>query len=125
MESQGGVASLTSTEGKRTLRQAIQLQEAWAVGDIAAGGVTGNFNAVHCVTASDCWAVGDDDGGEFVIAHWDGSRWTDFSFNPPGNSRDLNDVFCVSANDCWAVGDRDGNNFVFARWNGAAWSKAH
>ncbi len=123
LQSEGGVASLASANGKRTLRQAIQLQEAWTVGDISAGGVNGDFNAVHCTASNNCWAVGDDDGGEFVIARWDGSSWTDWSFNPPGNSRDLNDVFCVNANDCWAVGDRDGNNFVFARWNGTAWSK--
>jgi hypothetical protein len=33
------------------------------------------LNGVHCVDANDCWAVGNNSAGEFII-HWDGTTWT-------------------------------------------------
>jgi len=33
------------------------------------------LNSVTCVNNTDCWAVGNNSGGETII-HWDGTAWT-------------------------------------------------
>lgn len=76
------------------------------------------LNSVYCVTASDCWAVGNTSSGE-VFAHWNGTTW---SRDPsrPAPAQDLNSVWCTSSNNCWAVGAAR----TFVQWNGTAWSTA-
>jgi hypothetical protein len=58
---------------------------------------------VTCVTAEDCWAVGDTAGSSAkpLIEHYSGTRWV-ISANSGGSQ--LASVTCVSAQDCWAVG---------------------
>jgi hypothetical protein len=74
------------------------------------------LNSVYCITASDCWAVGNTSGGE-VFAHWDGGTWTRDPSRPIP-ARDLNSVWCTATNNCWAVGAAR----TFVQWNGTAWS---
>jgi len=76
--------------------------DGWAVGDTVAGGAAtqrwtffrwdgaawtrfllttpgvnaSNLRSVYCITANDCWAVGDALGGNEIILHWDGTTWT-------------------------------------------------
>jgi len=35
-----------------------------------------NLRSVYCITANDCWVVGDISGGNEIILHWDGTTWT-------------------------------------------------
>jgi len=92
--------------------------------------------AVTCVSASDCWAVGDyftanSEIGNWqtLIEHWDGTSWA--IVTSPNTSTTasniLSGVTCVSASDCWAVGySYDGPNgsyhTLILRWNGFSWA---
>src|SRR5205085_10551419 len=67
---------------------------------------------VTCVSASDCWAVGDYDANDGITntdqalsEHWDGTSWTVVSLPNanPAQSNFLRSVACVSTSDCWAV----------------------
>ncbi len=67
------------------------------------------FSGVACVSASDCWAVGQSYNGtavQTVVEQWDGNAWSIVSSpNAPGAGRSiLYGVTCASASDCWAVG---------------------
>jgi len=77
------------------------------------------FNELHsvtCVSASDCWGVGDTSlGGE--ILHWNGGTWS-LAPQPPG---ELEGVRCTSSANCWAVGTERSLNMAL-HWNGHRWS---
>jgi hypothetical protein len=60
------------------------------------------LNAVTCVTSSDCWAVGSEDGTG-VILQWQGSDWTSVVPTPSAGI-DLVGVSCLGPSYCWAVG---------------------
>jgi len=98
------------------------------------------LNAVTCVSATDCWAVGQTTvftaGGvpasqQPLIADWSSSGW---SFVPsptipatyPWNSVDpdagLSAVSCIGAADCWAVGAVEPSGSLIEHWDGIAWS---
>ncbi len=72
------------------------------------------LNGVTCVSANNCWAVGDsltqdalgDLFDQTLIEHYDGTTWSIVtSPNVSSNQVNiLNDVTCTSATDCWAVG---------------------
>lgn len=96
--------------------------------------------AVRCLTAKNCWAVGDtyhNDVEHNQALHWNGKRWWVVSTPNPGGSKpgllsELTDVTCVSSANCWAVGEY-GNpssgslkllNEVL-HWNGKRWSQVH
>jgi hypothetical protein len=88
--------------------------------------------AVTCVSASDCWAVGNYRTGDgFVvqtlIEHWDGASWAIVTSANNDTTEDnrLYAVTCVSASNCWAVG----SSFRFPttltlieRWDGNSWA---
>jgi hypothetical protein len=94
--------------------------------------------AVRCASASDCWAVGEYQGGPAQLAevlHWNGSKWGTVSVPEPGGTHegqftDLLDVACTSVKDCWAVGKYGARaigsvvsrNFAL-RWTGKKWFK--
>lgn len=74
-------------------------------------GLDGFLNGVTCVSASDCWAVGesetnDGSSASTLVEFWDGSGWSIVeSPNPSGSQLSaLTSVACPSASDCWAVG---------------------
>jgi hypothetical protein len=93
------------------------------------------LDAVTCVSASDCWAVGGFGPGNphTLTEHWDGSKWTivsspDIPVDPTevNNGNFLNGVACLSATDCWAVGYGFTNGItaktLIEHWNGTSWS---
>jgi hypothetical protein len=88
------------------------------------------LNAVTCVSASDCWAVGFSGyQGKTLIERWDGTSWAVIpSPNPSGAySSDLNDVTCASALDCWAVGyyynlSARRTQTLIEHWDGTSWT---
>ena len=70
VSSTGGVPDLTTSNGRRQVREGIQIQEGWAAGQVT--GTTEDMNAVYCISATDCWAVGAN--GEIVQG--DGTNWS-------------------------------------------------
>jgi hypothetical protein len=93
--------------------------------------VWGQLNAIWCLSARDCTAVGDYQGSltQSTLAEtWNGTTWsikaTPNVRGEPGNA--LNAVSCRSARQCLAVGEyttSTGNTGTLAQaWNGRAWS---
>ena len=72
--------------------------------------------AVTCVTATDCWAVGDrfksssSASGPALIEHYVDGGWKAVASAPAQEATldELSGVSCLSATDCWAVGMRSG-----------------
>ena len=123
---------------------------AWCPGCVSAGlrrpelpgaqrvpkpGVFSVLNGVYCVSAADCWAVGEyrtsHQGGRNEVLHWKGKTWQTLTVPNPGghavsSASELFGVRCASARDCWAVGDYTSHgadlNEVL-HWNGTRWSK--
>lgn len=95
---------------------------AWSIAATPAAGF--DFNAVSCISSSDCWAVGNG-SGSMLADHWNGSAWSTIA--TPSSGALINGISCPSASDCWVVGQ--GGNGVAAQtfaehWNGTAWSIA-
>lgn len=73
---------------------------------------------VTCVSAADCWAVGDrfesssSDAGPGLIEHYLNGGWTTTAAAraQAGTLDELSGVSCLSASDCWAVGMRSGSH---------------
>src|SRR5260370_5336010 len=84
----------------------------WSIVNSANGTATEDtnlLNGVTCVSASNCWAVGQYWTGityQTMIERWDGTSWaivrSPNATTTSGNY--LDGVTCVSASDCWAVG---------------------
>ncbi len=90
--------------------------------------VNTQLNAVRCVSANDCWAVGNASGGE-LIARWTGGpRWTRMAVSAAIPNVNLFSVKCTATNNCWAVGAAanvggGGNNVTLIQWTGGpAWN---
>ncbi len=88
---------------------------------------------VTCVSATDCWAVGEYGASirqhRTLALHWNGSAWAQVAMPNPGGSPGawfLAGVSCTAASNCWAVGHHSrphGDNVNMAlRWNGKSWS---
>src|SRR6476646_3056550 len=84
---------------------------------------------VTCVSASDCWAVGDYSNENLIprtlIERWDGTSWAIVSPPSPAPNSYLNDVTCVSASDCRAVGyyyNGKAYQTLIERWDGTSWA---
>lgn len=151
LDSEGGVPNLSAPAnpgdpiGKRTLRQAVQLQEAWAVGGITAANTFGierwnnpteiawnsatvtlagaaALNSVYATSYVDAWAVGEPVGSNLMIAHWNGTAWLRVLPAVALNSA-LNSVHCENNDDCWAVGNSVSGNLLLERWNGTTWAR--
>jgi hypothetical protein len=97
-----------------------------------------SLSAVRCLTARNCWAVGDYGNGiasKAEALHWNGRKWSSVAVPAPGGTRhgDVNELFdstCTSAKNCWAVGDFGSANGLAQRrlnfvlhWNGKRWSR--
>jgi hypothetical protein len=99
----------------------------WTASTFVVGVITDYWlNAVSCVDASHCWAVGYKTSGSVTtvwIQQWNGSVWTN---DPSTDSGRLNGVSCVDATHCWAVGENNGSPFQtrIEAWNGTTWSAA-
>lgn len=94
---------------------------------------TNHLNGVACVSASDCWAVGDyHPWPRNQALHWNGRRWSAVAMpQPAGTGTDhtnhLAAVTCSSASECWAVGylqSRQVTGNQILRWDGASWKRA-
>ena len=90
--------------------------------------LTNDLSAVTCSSASDCWAVGGDNG-QTLIEHWNGTSWSIVtSPNAGPQSNQLSSVTCASASDCWAAGyyypGSGGNRpqTLIEHWNGSSWA---
>ena len=79
------------------------------------------YNSVFCNSTSDCWAVGNLNGSNDTIVHWNGSSWS-LNASNPAPAVNLNAVDCANTNDCWAAGASSGGQPVFIHWDGSAWS---
>jgi D-serine deaminase-like pyridoxal phosphate-dependent protein len=87
---------------------------------------------VTCVSASECWAIGDYVGSaafQTLIERWDGTSWAIVSSPNTSTLQNnlLSGVTCVSASECWAVGYfADGNTGInqplIEQWNGTLWA---
>jgi hypothetical protein len=115
---------------------------AWSMVPSPATDGAGALSSVTCLSATDCWAVGEvvaSGDAEFaspLTEQWDGSAWSVVP-SPNGTidgfqiGTGLNSVACASASDCWAVGytfaapGEDLNGSVIEHWNGSAWSVEH
>lgn len=96
-------------------------------------GISSTFLGVSGTSQSDVWAVGTKTSVANVplLAHWNGSRWTDFKppFAPgPDNTYDgLSAVSVRTSSDAWAVGTVTVNHRprdLILHWNGATWSQS-
>ena len=108
-------------------------------GGTAAGAMNQLF-AVRCLTASNCWAVGEylKDGAYLAEAlHWNGGKWSGTATPSPaghrkGDMNELFDVACTAPANCWAVGDIGRFRGTITtpvklqdlalHWNGAKWT---
>ncbi len=89
------------------------------------------LRAVTCVSASDCWAVGDYEPPgaptQTLVEHWNGTSW---AIIPSANTsstqnNDLYGVTCVSASNCRAVGYHSvgsAHQTLIEQWDGTSWS---
>lgn len=91
-------------------------------------------NSIACISASDCWAVGDktlnDSTSVTAIDHWDGTMWS--AVTSPSTPTPSNDylvgVSCTGPRNCWAVGQASsqsaGSHYenLVEHWDGSAWS---
>jgi hypothetical protein len=100
---------------------------AWTEQYNAGINVNQDLNAVFCVSANDCWAVGNAGGAgppsarPFII-HWTGAAWTQYDSTALNIAQDLRAVYCVKSEDCWAVGNTSGTELIL-RWNGVSWTR--
>ena len=110
----------------------------------ATGQLYDQLDNVHCVSGSDCWAVGNAGpvqqnpnflpifpgavGDQGLIEHWDGSAWSlvPSPSEPSPDGGYLNGLTCVDATDCWASGATTGttgmaSGVLMEHWDGSAW----
>jgi hypothetical protein len=76
--------------------------------------------AISCVTAADCIAVGD-----AYAERWNGSTWTTQTLPSLPAGPELDAVSCASAASCTAAGSRNtsaGFAPVAEHWNGSKWA---
>jgi len=133
LQSVGGVPSLSPAGsvigGGRTTQEAVQLQEAWAVGGNGNGlhwnkptektwtstsiaGVTG-LTGLYVLSYADAWAVKSTND---QIIHWNGNTWT--AFSGAGGAQNLFGIFCTASNNCETVGA----SRTIEVWNGTSWA---
>ena len=89
------------------------------------GGPASLLFGLRCVTATDCWAVGESDPNTEAL-HWNGHRWSQAPTPSPGDSYNtLDDVACTSQANCWDVGTAAFQNETAANlvlhWDGHQW----
>jgi len=63
------------------------------------------FQAIAPVSPSNVWAVGDRSGGYNLLAHWNGTAWTEWAGPNPTTANGLNGVAAIpGTTGAWAVG---------------------
>jgi len=91
-----------------------------------------HVDAVTCLSASDCWAVGSyglsgSQPSLNQVLHWDGLTWQVIAVPNPRFANHLAGIACASTDDCWAVGEdawlnQNSQNEIL-HWDGNAWSR--
>jgi hypothetical protein len=85
-----------------------------------------HLDAVSCVSATWCVAVGQTDvtnsTNQTLIEQWDGSRFSVVAATSPSNQSYLDGVSCLNTSFCMAVGASTNTSSLFAQWNGSSWS---
>jgi hypothetical protein len=76
------------------------------------------YNGVSCVSATDCWAVGNVSTNA-VFVHWNGTAWSQ-TIGAGVPAQNMLSVKCMATDACWAVGA----NGAAAFWNGTIWANA-
>jgi hypothetical protein len=96
----------------------------------ASGSIGSYLNAVSCVSATNCRAVGysyNSTATKTLATRWNGTNWAVAGTpNPNGDDPDLFSISCASATSCLAVGYYTAGGFtdttLAERWNGSAWA---
>ena len=94
------------------------------------GNPNNRFNAVSCVSPTDCVAVGvytkRQVGQNTLTELWDGRRWSITKSSNPGIGNYLAAVSCTSATECTAVGDdtdeSGAQHTLIESFDGTQWS---
>ena len=101
---------------------------AWATVTPPSSVPIGELLAVSASSATNVWAVGDDQHGHGVILHFDGVSWTSVASPQIAAGETLQGVKAFSPTDVWAVGGRFSGcvnsigQTLIVQWNGAGWS---
>ncbi len=105
----------------------------------------GQLTRVDCLSANDCWAVGNAGpvpqnpnflpifpgavGDQGLIEHWNGSAWSvvESATQSSPNGGYLYGLTCLNDTDCWASGattDASGqaSGVLVEHWNGSSWA---
>jgi hypothetical protein len=98
---------------------------AWGPMLSPAGSGSGELNAVSCVTADWCMAVGNDGVASAVAQVFNGTSWTNTALpSVAGASTALSGVTCSSTTSCTAVGASEvgmSSEPWIVQWNGTTW----
>lgn len=87
-------------------------------------GTTGKLHAANFSSASDLWAVGDDNHGHALVLHSTGGPWTRVPVPDLASPMNLRGVRSISPTDVWAVGGVGTAETLTLHWNGATWTRA-
>jgi hypothetical protein len=124
------VGHYLAADGAQVLLSEIWNGKKWSIHAVPGPGpVEEQLNAISCVSASFCIAVGDytpaDSGNQPAMAEiWNGTTWNLESIPTPTGFSVLSGISCVSATMCMAAGGDDlnaGSTLVEA-WNGKKWT---
>jgi hypothetical protein len=86
----------------------------------------GELFGVAALAPNDVWAVGgNQEGGQAVIAHWNGTGFSRVSHPNPGPFNRLYAVTALAANDVWAVGEYTNSvsRTFTLHWDGSSWTQ--
>jgi hypothetical protein len=78
------------------------------------GTLSGTLYSISGSATDDVWAVGFDASGNSIVAHWDGTQWTNHSVG----AVNTNSVWVASKNQAWMTA----NGPVYS-WNGSQWAQ--
>jgi hypothetical protein len=130
----GGFADRGNRRGSLYLRWA---GDGWESVPGPAGDALRQYpDAVSAASRGDGWAVGSEGTGSFLIAHWDGKKWSRLNSGISALapiSAMLSDVVAVTPTDAWAVGRYSYQNQVntwgppevlglIEHWDGSTWT---
>jgi len=133
-------AGLAAAGGAAPAFAAGQAGPAWSVAPTPnrAGPSNGSLNAVSCVSASHCFAVGSSAGAvasanatATLIESWNGTTWSAMPSPTEATDSALEGLSCISASFCMAVGQYTISvagaiepvpRTLIESWNGSKWS---
>ncbi len=97
------------------------------VGEIDVVGTFGYPTSVFALSDSDVWVTMlEDDSGQPVVQHWDGTAWHRQEMTAPGTFSNLHHVWASSPSDVWAVGTYQAgsvSNALVEHFDGTSWTR--